>query len=103
MTPPLRDLFVVLDKYKWQYLLSGLLLILSILFRSFEPKILQIAVDGVISWRLKNQLPSEIETDGITRIFYDMLPDLTEHQNCILKEQPKYGLGYVPPAIFWTS
>ena len=76
MTPPLRDLFVVLDKYKWQYLLSGLLLILSIFFRSFEPKILQITIDGVLKWRLTNQVTSEIKTDEITRILYNMLPDL---------------------------
>ncbi|MCB0838702.1 MAG: ABC transporter ATP-binding protein [Bacteroidetes bacterium] len=77
MTPPLRDLFIVLDKYRWQYLLSGLLLILSILIRSLEPKILQIAVDGVISLRLENQLPSDISMDGITRFLYNFLPELT--------------------------
>ncbi|MCB0855290.1 MAG: hypothetical protein KDD63_23870, partial [Bacteroidetes bacterium] len=77
MTPPLIDLFIVLDKYRWQYLLSGLLLILSILIRSLEPKILQIAVDGVISLRLENQLPSDISMDGITRFLYNFLPELT--------------------------
>lgn len=82
MTSPVRDLLRMLDRYKWQYLLSGVLLILSILFRSFEPKILQIAVDGVISWRLENQNPGT--SDGITDFFYQLLPAFTVENTSLI-------------------
>lgn len=49
MGSSIRTLFNLLGKYKSWYISSALLLMLSILIRSFEPKILQIAIDKVIS------------------------------------------------------
>ncbi|MDX2247073.1 MAG: ABC transporter ATP-binding protein [Bacteroidia bacterium] len=77
MTASLRNLFRTLDRYKWQYLVSALLLILSIVFRSFEPKILQIAIDGVISLNQETPLTDEIAKDGVSLLFYQFLPSFS--------------------------
>ncbi|MEZ4828422.1 MAG: ABC transporter ATP-binding protein [Bacteroidia bacterium] len=73
----LKDLFRTLDRYKWQYTVSAILLILSIVFRSFEPKILQIAIDGVISLDNSGTIADSSPTDRISLIFNRFLPVLS--------------------------
>ena len=76
MSQAFRDLFNLLGRYKWPYIISGLLLILSIVFRTFEPKILQIAVDHVIVLKDKGEAMIEGEPDLITSWFLRVLPDM---------------------------
>lgn len=79
MTASIKNLFRALDRYKWQYLVSALLLILSIVFRSFEPKILQIAIDGVIALYQETPAASEAVKDGVSLFLYRFLPAVSEH------------------------
>lgn len=68
------QLWSVLDKWKPWYLTAGLLLTFSSLVRMLEPKIVQIAVDGVI----KNLAPSKVDNspDSIVLFFYKLLPNI---------------------------
>ena len=76
MSQAFRDLFLLLGRYRWPYILSGLLLILSIVFRTFEPRILQIAVDHVIVLKNSGEATIENQPDVITSWFLEILPDM---------------------------
>ena len=76
MSQAFRDLFNLLGRYRWPYIISGLLLILSIVFRTFEPRILQIAVDHVIVLKDQGEAMIESEPDLITSWFLWVLPDM---------------------------
>lgn len=67
------QLWAVLDKWKPWYLIAGVLLTFSSLVRMLEPKIIQIAVDGVVKFfaTSKNKAP-----DWIVRQFYKVLPSI---------------------------
>lgn len=68
------QLWSVLDKWKPWYLMAGLLLTFSSLVRMLEPKIIQIAVDGVVksfSTSKANNAP-----DWIVQQFYTILPPI---------------------------
>ncbi len=71
-----KDLLRILHSYKWLYLSSSLLLIVSILFRTFEPKILQLAVDQVIHKMQQSTTNQEVNLDFISRFFLWMLPEI---------------------------
>lgn len=73
----LRQLFTLLGTWKPYYLGSALLLMLSMLVRSLEPKILQIAIDGVITWHNAGGLQAYQPADAISRWLYAWLPTLT--------------------------
>ena len=76
MPQAFRDLFLLLGRYKWSYIISGLLLILSIVFRTFEPRILQIAVDHVIVLKDSGGATTESQPDVITTWFLQILPEM---------------------------
>ncbi|MFT7588774.1 MAG: ATP-binding cassette subfamily B protein [Limisphaerales bacterium] len=73
----LSALFNVLDKWKPFYLLAGVLLILTSAIRMIEPKILQVAVDGVvlglrtISQGNKSTVASD--SDVVASLIYSMI------------------------------
>ncbi|MCH2043380.1 MAG: ABC transporter ATP-binding protein/permease [Saprospiraceae bacterium] len=69
-------LFSVLDRWKWHYLLAGLLLIVSSFVRMLEPKVLQIAVDGVVNFSKSGGKTTTIEADPIAGLFYTILPKI---------------------------
>ena len=71
-----RKLFEILDKWKYFYLLSGVLLILSIGARMLEPKVLQIAVDKVIVYFASGGGHKQAGVDFVTQMFYNILPEL---------------------------
>lgn len=73
----LYKLFQVLHKWKPLYGLAGLLLILSTCARMLEPKILQIAIDGVILVFQSGgeELPNS--NDTVAQWIYGLLPALT--------------------------
>ena len=74
MPSSLRALIRALDRYKWWYLSSGMLIIFSSLVRSLEPRVLQITVDNVISPLLDMAQPAE--QDSVVHFLMSMLPDI---------------------------
>lgn len=70
-----KKLFEILDKWKYFYLFSGVLLIISIGARMLEPKVLQIAVDKVIVFYVtgENKIAAD---DYVSKLFYGILPEL---------------------------
>ena len=72
----LRRLFNVLDRWKWHYLLSALLLIMGMFVRSLEPRVLQFAVDHVIVFFQNGAAGSITAGDFIARQFLALLPDI---------------------------
>jgi ATP-binding cassette subfamily B protein len=71
-----KKLFEILDKWKYFYLFSGVLLIISIGARMLEPKILQIAVDKVIVFFVTGGEKKYVADDYVTKLFYSVLPEL---------------------------
>jgi len=70
-----KKLFEILDKWKYLYLMAGVLLIISIAFRMLEPRVIQLAVDKVIVLFVsggKDSPPGDI----ISAFFYSFLPPL---------------------------
>ncbi|OWY24611.1 ABC transporter ATP-binding protein [Sphingobacteriales bacterium UPWRP_1] len=72
----LKKLFAILHKWKSYYLLSAVLLIVSTFFRMLEPKVLQVTIDGVISWYGSGGKEAVAITDSIGRFIFSLLPTL---------------------------
>ncbi|MBZ0202549.1 MAG: ABC transporter ATP-binding protein/permease [Ignavibacteria bacterium] len=72
----LKKLFEILGKWKYQYISAGVLLIISVGFRLMEPKVLQIAVDKIISIFVAKQSLPVSENDFVTKNLYKLLPEL---------------------------
>jgi len=86
-----KELFDVLGKWKSHYFGAAVLLFVSTGFRMLEPKILQIAVDGVVLFFLNGADASQIGTDPVGKMIYALLPVLkVENLSRIL-----IGLGVV--------
>ncbi|WMX14965.1 ABC transporter ATP-binding protein [Aureispira sp. CCB-E] len=68
------QLWAVLDKWKTGYLIAGLLLTFSSLVRMLEPKVIQIAVDGVI--KFFDPSTTNNEPDWLVGLFYKVLPTI---------------------------
>jgi ATP-binding cassette subfamily B protein len=69
-------IFDILGKWKYQYISAAFLLILSVAFRLLEPKVLQIAVDKIISFFITKQVAPVSGDDSITGFIYSLLPEL---------------------------
>lgn len=72
----LYQLFMVLDRWKQHYIFAGLLLVISSIIRMFEPKVLQIAVDGVVNFFHSGGQQIKANIDAIARFFYGILPTI---------------------------
>lgn len=68
------QLWSVLDKWKPWYLVAGFLLTFSSLVRMLEPKIVQIAVDGVVQFFATSN--TDNSPDWIVLLFYKLLPSI---------------------------
>ncbi len=73
----LKRLFEVLDRWKWHYVFSGILMVLALFVRSLEPKILQIAVDNVIAYFFSGGSEGQFANDFVSRFFYRILPTIS--------------------------
>jgi ATP-binding cassette subfamily B protein len=71
-----KKIFEILDKWKFYYMLSAGLLILSVVARMLEPKVLQIVVDKVIVYFLSGGKTDASGGDSVARMFYSLLPEL---------------------------
>ena len=71
-----KKIFEILDKWKFYYMLSAGLLILSVVARMLEPKVLQIVVDKVIVYFLSGGKTDASGGDSVARMFYSFLPEL---------------------------
>lgn len=67
-------LIEILGKWKYRYISAAVLLIISVLFRLLEPKVLQIAVDKIISFFVTKSTVAADDT--VSRIIYSILPSL---------------------------
>ncbi len=72
-----RRLFAVLDRWKWRYIIAGLLMITGIAIRSLEPRVMQIAVDNIITYPGSNGSDGQFGDDRISQFFRWMLPEVT--------------------------
>ncbi len=70
----LRKLFAVLDRWKGSYLFAGSLLILAIFVQMLEPKMLQVAIDGVVLFK-ENQ-GQITKQDPVAAQIYAVLPSI---------------------------
>jgi ATP-binding cassette, subfamily B, bacterial len=77
MIKALRELWQLLGQQQRWYLLASFLMMLSVLFRSFEPRILQIVVDYVLTLPSEGQASQEVATDRIAKLLLWFLPELT--------------------------
>ena len=77
MIRELRRLFGVLGHWKWHYVMSSFLMILALFARSLEPKILQIAVDNVITFFSSDGAEGQFGDDAISQFFYRILPEIS--------------------------
>ncbi len=66
-------LFGVLDRWKPYYLLSGILLIIGTVIGMLEPKVLQIAIDGVVTFFINNGETTPTN-DWVANALYNLLP-----------------------------
>jgi ATP-binding cassette subfamily B protein len=69
-------LFEILDRWKYFYLTSGVFLIIAIVIRMLEPRVLQIAVDKVIVFFMSNGTEKVTAGDFVTRMLYSFLPEM---------------------------
>ena len=72
----IKRLFKVLDEWKRQYLIAGFLIIISVIFRMLEPKILQVTIDGVVIFFLNDGKSTIENPDFIAGLFYNLLPEI---------------------------
>ncbi|MBK6539201.1 MAG: ABC transporter ATP-binding protein [Ignavibacteria bacterium] len=72
----LKKLLQILGKWKSYYILSAVLLVISIFIRMLQPKILQITVDKVIVYFQSGGKINIIPEDSITKFLYSILPEL---------------------------
>jgi ATP-binding cassette subfamily B protein len=78
-------LFEILGKWKYEYLIASWLLIISVIFRLFEPKILQITVDKIIAFFITKKDTVLNTDDFMVSYIYSLLPELKlENANLIL-------------------
>lgn len=79
MIKNIKDIYRILGKYKWYYIFSTVLLLVSIIARALEPKVLQVAVDNVISKYISGTNLVESKNNDIVSRFFDyLLPKLNE-------------------------
>ncbi|MEM7512181.1 MAG: ABC transporter transmembrane domain-containing protein, partial [Bacteroidota bacterium] len=97
MNSPLRSVIQFLDTYKWAYIGSALLLILSIGFRSIEPKILTVVVDQVITPAI-GASGNGVSDDVIARFFQWLLPDYSLES--LAKMLAIMAMAYVVVSVF---
>jgi ATP-binding cassette subfamily B protein len=69
-------IFEILGKWRYQYLSAAFLLILSVGFRLLEPKVLQIAVDKIITFFISKGSKPTAPSDAISGFLYSFLPEL---------------------------
>ncbi|MEO0582119.1 MAG: ABC transporter ATP-binding protein [Bacteroidota bacterium] len=76
MINAIRKLFGLLGRYQKLYLMSALLLMLSIAFRSLEPKILQITIDHVVVLGASDASLGNEDPDAVASALLNLLPPL---------------------------
>lgn len=72
----IKRLFNVLGEWKKHYMLAAILLVLATAVRMLGPKILQVAIDGVVLFFVEGKLPAGIEKDVIANWIYNLLPTI---------------------------
>ncbi len=73
----LNKFLAILHKWKPHYTAASILLIVATFFRMLEPKILQVAIDGVLVFFQSNGTETPTSNDFIAKSIYALLPDLS--------------------------
>lgn len=73
----LQKLFAILHQWKPYYIMAALLLIVSTFARVLEPKVLQLAIDGVITYFKNPEAGTPTANDGVAQWLYTILPNLS--------------------------
>jgi len=68
------QLIVVLDRWKSHFLVSGLLLLMAIFVQMLEPRVLQIAIDGVVNFNENTQ--QSANRDWVADLLYRFIPSI---------------------------
>lgn len=66
-------IYKILGKYKWYYIFSTILLLVSIISRALEPKVLEIAVDNIIGKFISKTASSLNPNEDVVTQFFDYL------------------------------
>ncbi len=69
-------IFEILGKWRYQYLSAAFLLIASVGFRLLEPKVLQLAVDKIITFFISKGTKPTAPGDVVSGFLYSFLPEL---------------------------
>ncbi len=72
-----QKILIIFGKWKHYYVFSALLVLGSVVMRMLEPKVLQLAVDGVIGYFNKAGLEPVEPKDGIANFLFNLLPTLS--------------------------
>lgn len=73
----LKKIIKLLHKWKHIYLFSSILITLSTLIRLFEPKVLQVTIDGVLAYFVKKEGNPADGADAAASLIYQIIPDIT--------------------------
>ncbi len=74
MNKHIQQLINILGPWKWHYISSSLLLLMAVLIRTLEPKVLQVAVDNVVAFSQSGGSEGQFGADAISRAFQWLLP-----------------------------
>jgi len=74
-----KNILQILGSSAKLYWFSGVLIGISAMIRLFEPKILQVTVDGVLNWFVTKEGDPAAEADSAAQLIYYLLPDLNTH------------------------
>lgn len=72
----ISKLFQVLGKWKYFYVLSAIMLLVSTFVRMFEPKMLQLTVDKVIVYFQSGGKINSVPEDPVSRFLYSVIPEM---------------------------
>ncbi|MDX2301424.1 MAG: ABC transporter ATP-binding protein [Microscillaceae bacterium] len=99
MSQNFNRLVQVLDRYKWKYLLSIILLLIALSARVLEPKILQIAVDQIIASKSSEVTQAKASQDVVAHLLSALLPNSVSLSTVLLL----LAVGYVLISILRGS
>ncbi len=72
----IKKLFQILGKWKYYYILSSVMLVITVFIRMLEPKVLQVTVDKVIVYFQSSGKINPLPEDFVTKFLYSLIPDM---------------------------
>ena len=72
----IKKLLQILGKWKYYYILSSVMLVMTVFIRMMEPKVLQVTVDKVIVYFQSAGKINPQPEDFVTKFLYSLIPDM---------------------------